>query len=252
MKSIFSCLIVGFLAIGSVSAYADNLTLSGDIGVETNDVYRGELLSNNGSAFGDVKLDNIFLDGLYARVSGNTTNLAPINGASTLPLDYGVGYAREVGNFGYDVSVNHTYNTVFYPLDYTEVRGEVSYKIFDNVKLYTQVGQLVTSALPKDTYGAVGAEYTDKTFTNLTVGVLTSAYRYGGAGTVGNFTSSGDFTTQYVDNHQTKYNNTQLYASYPVSFLPGVSLLGGYSFGGTDRFGDNIGNQGWLGAKYSF
>lgn len=229
------------LALGMTTAFAQDL--SGDVSVGSRYLYRGLQLNPDATVGVEGKADNLFVNGLYASGQINTLSTSPVN-QTTTRSDVGVGYHNSFGIDGFDADVSfhrvwnpsqyassayvNPYLNVFQN-NYNEVRGTVSYNL-GPAKIYGQVGQIVSTGFSRDTYVAAGVE-TDALLQNLTVGALVSGEHYRNAGV-------------------TRYNNTELYASYKV--WKGLSAEARYSFGG--RFVDDsrIDNRGYVGVRYSF
>lgn len=251
MKIFKGCMaLIAGLAMSSAVMAAD-LTLSGDVGVDSKNVYRGQELSDSVNYNGRLRVDNILLDGLFVEGSVSTINTSPLKNADAR-TEWNVGWHGQFDRLGVEVSVARVYTSkadyvnihdfhVYNSFNYNEFRGKLSYQATDAFKVYGFVGQGFTNPdFDRDfdiryylggqnTYFGVGAEAV--VANGLTVGALTSAQRY--------------------DNiSKTRYNNSELYASYNV--WKGLELEGRYSFGGKSVLDTDISNVGYVGVRYRF
>lgn len=221
------------LALASTTATASDL--SADLGLESKFIYRGVDLSPNAdySLNGSFRLADFQYSGVYLR--GQMNSLDGVKGKYR--GDAGVGFAKDLGTWNYDVSVNYMTDNAWYGRDVTEVRGVVGYDVNDSVNVYGLVAQQVGSGTD-DTYGAIGVDYFDAFgVKNLKVGALTSAQNYNG------------YNDKFKDGG-TQYNNSEITASYLVA--PRVAMYGKYSFGGENRFGQDLDNVGSVGVRVLF
>lgn len=233
------------LALGATSAFAQdqNLDLSGDVSVGSRFIYRGLELNNDATYGVEGKLDNVVVPGLYVSGQANTLSTTPVN-STTTRSDVGVGFHNSLGLDGLNVDVSlhrvwnpsayassayyNPYSNVFQN-NYNEARATVSYDL-GLAKVYGQVGQVVSTGFSRDTYTAAGVE-TNALLPQLTVGALVSGEHYRDAGV-------------------TRYNNSEVYASYNV--WKGLSAEARYSFGGKFVDNTNIDNYSYAGVRYSF
>lgn len=252
MKIIKTC-IIGIAAWASMTTavMAADLNLSGDVGVDTKNVYRGQELSDSINYNGRVRVDNILLDGFFVEGSVSTLNTSPIKNVDAR-TEWNAGWHGQYDRLGVEVSVARVYTSkadyasirdfhVYNSFNYNELRGKLTYQLNDMFKVYGFVGQgFANPDFDKgfdvryylggqNTYFGAGVE---AALTNeLTVGALTSA--------------------QHYDNiSKTRYNNSELYASYNV--WSGLELEGRYSFGGKSVFNTDISNVGYVGVRYRF
>lgn len=237
-------LVLGILLTACVlPAFAQNLSLSGDVDVGTRYLYRGLELNNDATYGAEGKVDNIFIPGFYVSGQVNTLSSTPVN-TTTTRSDVGVGLHNNLGISGldFDVSLHRVWNPSEYASsayynpypnvfqnDYNEARAVLSYQL-GKTKIYGQVGQVVSTGFSRDTYAAAGIE-TSAFLPKLTVGALVSGEHYRDAGV-------------------TKYNNSEVYASYNV--WKGLSAEARYSFGGKFVDNANIDNYSYAGVRYSF
>lgn len=204
-----------------------------DVGVESAYVYRGVNLSNTEdySLNTSFRVQDVILEGAYLRAGANTITIEDGLSAGTVRTDVGVGYARDFGRFNIDVSVNRVTNPVLYTYNFTEARVEAGFDVTNAVNVYAQVGQQIGNTTNEDTYVAVGAKVTSG---NLTAGAQVAGYRY------------NDVTV-----NDTKYNNTEVFASYLVADR--VSIYGKYSLGGDGRYaGQKLDSVGTVGVRVLF
>lgn len=221
MKSIL--LAIAFLLTPAI-ALADDLSLTGTAGVQSQYVERGVSVSADEPSLGlDLRLSNVFVDGLFVSGDFNTVETNPTNDLS-LRSDVGIGYANGLNGFDWQVSLNRVTNSALYLDDYTEAQANASYGW-----VFAQVNQGLTDGVNQDTYVAVGAK--DEVVNGLTVGVLLSGVRY-------------DVNDEF------RYNNTEAFASYKV--WKGLEVFGTYSIGGDDINGNDLDNEGWVGVRYNF
>ena len=232
------------LALGTTAVFAQSLDLTGDVSVGSRYLYRGVELNTDPTVGGFLKLDNILTPGLYVSGQVDSLSTTPLN-SSTARSDIAVGFHSGLGldGFNADVSLHRVYNPSIYASapyyqysnnvfqdDYTEARLRLSYNVADYATVYGEGGQILSSGFSKDTYVALGVE-TDKLLPDLTVGALVSGEHYRDAGT-------------------TRYNNSEIYASYKV--WRGLSAEARYSFGGKFVDDSNIDNNSYVGLKYNF
>lgn len=251
------------LALGATSAFAQDLSLSGDVSVGSRYIYRGLELNNDATYGAEGKLDNILVPGLYVSGQVNTLSTTPVN-STTTRSDVGAGFHNSLGLDGFDadfsvhrvydpsiyastfyrtphlVSVNPTTHSVTVNVgdvksntlqdDYTEARAKLSYNVGGVATVYGEVDQVVSTGFSRNTYAAAGVE-TKALLPQLTVGALVSGEHYRDAGV-------------------TRYNNSEVYASYNV--WKGLSAEARYSFGGKFVDNTNIDNYSYVGVRYSF
>lgn len=240
MKNVILGLLLGLFA---TSAIAQDLNLSGDVSVGSRYVYRGLELNDDPTVGISGKLDNILLPGLYVDGTMNTLSTSPVN-TSTTRSDVGVGFHNNLGtdNFTVDVSVHRVFNPSMYANtdylnpylntfqnNYNEARVNAGYN-FGVLKVYGEVGQIVSTGFSHDTYAAAGVE-TDAILTDLTVGGLVSGEHY-----------------RFADTN--RYNNAQVYARYKL--WRGLEAEATYSFGGKYVDNTDIDNKAYAGVRYNF
>lgn len=251
------------LAVGfSASAQAEDFGFHGDLGVASNNVYRGELLSQDITGFGSLRADNILFDGVFFEGSASTVNTQPLTNLSARTEING-GWHGTAGDLGMEFSVARVFNTTvgyesihnvnaYNLFDYNELRTKLSYQFTPEFKVYGELAQgfgnpdfkghpltldfndyrYLTAG--NNLYGAVGAEVL--VGDNLTIGGLVSGTHY-------------DSMQYYLDG-PTQFNNTAVYGS--LALVHGLDAFASYSFGGQNVVGQSIGNYGTIGVRYHF
>lgn len=178
----------------------------------------------------DVRFDDILIDGLF--VSGDFdsfTTLTPANEGIRFRSDLSAGFAGKLGQkSSWEVSVARTLNPLVTAEDYTEVRGRVKTGL-----LFAEVTQGLTTDVNKDTYIAVGLE---QTIGDLTAGVLASTVRYN----EDNLGLKDEF----------EFNNAEVFVKWNA--WRNLDAQVNYSYGGRDRFGNDLDNVFWGGVSYRF
>lgn len=248
MKSNICFMIVAALMFFTVNASA--VTFSGEVGVNSQNMYRGEVLSDNPSVYGNMRVDNILLDGLFVEGSASSIYASPINDSS-VRSELNIGWHGSWDKLSYELSVARTFNTrvdfndsndfyLYNSFDYNEARVKVDYQLTDTFNVYGMVAQgfenpsfnsadyrsVVSGA---NTYAAIGVE-TDLN-DMFTVGALVSGQHY-----------------DNVDD--TRYHNAEVYALANV--WNDFFVEGRFSFGGENVAGKDAGNEGYLGISYRF
>lgn len=226
MKSIKTITIAGLLAILTMSmpTFATSPSVSGDVGVVTRDVYRGIETGNDISVFGNIKVSDLFLDGLF--VTGSANSINDSDGRSHV----GLGYEFDVNDFNFQFSVNrYFWSDRYIPNDYTEYSGRVNYLLTEKVSLYGEVSYAPDFVGSSLTYSELGlnANVTE----SLLFGVYGSAIRYN-------------------DIDDTKYHNAGIRVSYTL--FDNFDLIGQYSFGGDLPFGATLKDTSSVGFRYRF
>ena len=223
------------LVLAATTATADDLTVpsvSGQISVDSRDDFRGQRYSTDADLGLGLKVSDIGLKGLYASGDfGKVDNDFPLNSRTVVESNLRVGYEFAVDQVNLDVSANHVYNAQEYLVlrdgrwatgNYSEVSVKASYSI-----LFAEVTQGVGPV--QNNYAQVGVNVpvTDK----LHVGAAVSAYHY-------------------KDSANTRYNNSEVFASYDV--LKNLQVYGKYSFGGKTDQNVALSNYGTVGVSYKF
>lgn len=223
---IFATIIALFGATGIANAADASATVS----VTSDNVYRGQVISDDVSVGLGLRFDDVIFPGVYVRGDFNSVELTPLSDTIRFRSDAGVGIAGTYGAFGLDASVNRVFNPIVYSADYTEARLRATAGIF-----FAELGQGITSGVNKDTYVATGVEIaaTDR----LSIGGLVSAYRY-------------DDGTRAITRDNSRFNNAEVYASYNVA--RNLDIFANYTYGLRDAFGTDIDNRVYGGIRYRF
>jgi uncharacterized protein (TIGR02001 family) len=133
MKKLTYALAVCGLVAASSSAFADDLSVTGSLGVVSNYLFRGITQTSAKPAVqGGI---NLGYNGIYAGVWGSNVNwLTDFQGygSGSLETDWLVGYAGSVGDVSYDVGATYFYypgtKNGAYTADTTEGHVQVGYK----------------------------------------------------------------------------------------------------------------------------
>lgn len=215
------------------------------VGASSDYLYRGvSLTDGKPTVFGEVKADNVLVDGLTLSTNGVLIDASPINRDNTVRTEAGVSYTfGEQYKLPVAVSVGafRVFNPVEYASDYNELRVDANWQVTDKFSVVGRAAQITTDAVPEDTYFAAGVKYNDFLTEGLAVSVLAA-------------TVKEDVTGDYV------FSNTELGLDYNLG--NGVSLFGTYSIAG-DTFEDvldeeitfrsrAISSAGLVGVKYNF
>ena len=220
------------LCMAALSVSAQSVKITGDVGLESNLIYRGTSLSDknpsvNGSATVSAGWKPM---SLYAKVDGASVNVA--DKRALVKAEAGV----QSSLFGADVSGGYRYVTwvggASSPkMNYDEAFVKASVPLFGTGKVFGEYAKgLGVSSGYTDQYAKVG--YQQSAFLpQLTLGTAVSAKRYEGV-------------------HVTKFNNAEVFADLALSKRLNAYALG--SFGGKDSTGTKIGNYGGVGVRYSF
>lgn len=209
------------LLAASTAAFAGDSTAT--VSVQSDNVYRGQVLSEDVSAGLGLRFDNVVVDGLFVTGDFSTLTLSPANDTITVRSDFGAGYKFGT-SLPVTVSVNRVLNPVLYSADYTEARASVGFG-----KAYAEIGHGLTADVNRDTYIALG--YQTKLGERLTLGGKVSAFHYDG-------------------NAENRFNNTELTATYNIWRNLDASVT--YSHGGSDLTGGEIDNRLFGGFGYRF
>lgn len=226
MKSIKNYIVAGLISLSliTVSVNATTPTVSGDIGVMNRDVYRGIETSNDVSVFGNIRINDLFIDGLF--VTGSANSINDNYGRSQV----GVGYEFDIADFNFQFSVNrYFWSDRYIPNDYTEYTGKLNYSLNEMVNLYGEVSHTPDFSGMSLTYSELGFNL------NVTEKLLVSAY--GSA-------------IRYNDIDDTKYHNSGLRFSYTL--FENFDLIGQYSFGGDLPYDINLKDTNSIGFRYRF
>lgn len=133
MKKLTYALALCGLVAASSSAFADDLSVTGSLGIVSNYLFRGiSQTSGKAAVQGGV---NLGYRGFYAGVWGSNVNwLTDFQGYSSgsLETDWLVGYAGNVGDFSYDVGTTYFYypgtKNGAYTADTKEAHAQIGYK----------------------------------------------------------------------------------------------------------------------------
>lgn len=214
------------LALVSGSAFAAD---TADISVQSKLMDHGNVVSDSASLGLGLRVNDILVDGSFVRANfDSVSDLTPANDSVTFRSDIGAGFAGTTAGNHWEVSANRVINPVIYSADYTELRARVS-----RGAVFAEVNQGMTSGVNADTYLAAGVQ---QAFGDLTVGGLVSTVRYN--------------NDHVLTRDEFNFNNAEVFARYNV--WRNLDLNVNYSYGGRDRYGDDVKNQVWGGLNYRF
>jgi hypothetical protein len=217
------------LALFAGTAIADPY-YDASVSLQSKLLNHGKVVSEDPSVGLALRFKDVVVPGVYFRTNFDSVSLTPLNGNVSFRSDLGVGYANDItkSNFLWDVSVNRVFNPVIYPDDYTVLRGSVSHGL-----LFVRAEQGLTANVNKNTYLALGVQ---KTFGVYKLGGLVSTTRYN--------------TPNVLTRDEFNFTNAELFATANV--YSNLDLNVNYSYGGRDRFGNDVKNQLWGGLTYRF
>jgi hypothetical protein len=187
-------------------------------------VYRGVSLGDDVSAGLDLRASNILISGLFVSSKMDTYRLSPLNDSTQVRTDLGVGLGFILGGvLDVEASIHRVHNPNFNAPSYNEPRVKVGYDVFYVEGAYNEANG--------NYYTALGVDYPLGFVPGLTVGGLVSGIDYGATDTY-------------------RFNNAQVYLNYNV--WNDLDLIGAYSYGGEDAFGNDRKNEAWVTAQYRF
>lgn len=239
-------LTTGLLALllsSNVSAADTKVTGTVTAQSEYND--KGKSVSDDASVGIALRASNVLVDGLFITGEANSLTVTPLNDAR-LRTELGLGYARTIGSFQTEASLNRVFNPVIYGDDYSEVRGRVGYSYF-----FVEASQGITKGVNRDTYVALGAEAQFNPRWTGSAKVSAASYKLGGRTRLTNCGSlAGCEWLPWSESQDTHFNNFEVSTSY--NFYGNFDGFLTYSEGGRDYDGSEIKNQFWGGVKYRF
>lgn len=239
MKNVLFGMIL--MALGTSAAHAADVKAS--VGASTDYFYHGVSLTNGEpTVFGSLKVDNVFVDNLSLSVDGAVLNSAPLNANKTVRADFGVAYKFAPADaWTVDVGAYRVVNPVIYSADYNELRAKATWKASDRLSVFGGVTNILSDAVPNDTYLSVGLNYDQFLVAPLSVGLQANSLY-------------SDAANQHT------FNNLELTANYKVT--PKVDVFALYSVGGSTTAsafdvpvsfrGNPIPSGGLVGVKYTF
>lgn len=234
----------------ATSALAADLNLTGDVGIDSRNVYRGQKLSDTPSLNGRLRVENLLIDGFFVEGAFSTVNTIPVKNTRARS-EWSIGWGGQWNDFSAQVSVARVYRSsldyrslrdfnIYNSFNYNELRVDLGYQLTDNTRVYTTIGQGFSNPDfdrgfdpryyfgGQHTYAAFGVE---TEYNALTMGTLVSGQRY--------------------DNmSETRFNNAEVYATYNI--WRDFEVEGRYSIGGKDVFNRDIPNIGYVGIRYNF
>jgi hypothetical protein len=221
---------VALALLAASSAFAGELSVTGDVGATTNEIYRGQSLSAKHPAVNSgVRAD--FKGGvvdLFGGVRGSTVNVGGQRGVAR--AEFGVGMDILSGRGEAGVRENMNFGGMSSDLNTREVfvRGSMPLANGSLTAEYNKQIQGATFGYGKSSYTALGYSM-PITGMPMTVGVSVGYAGY----------SSG-----------TKFNDITVGTSYALT--PRVDLLASESIGGKNADGSAIANMTSVGIRYKF
>lgn len=226
-KNLMAISLVLAASMSSIAVASDS-NANATVSVASDYIYRGvDVTGSQGTLGLGLSFDDVVFNGVFLNGNFNTIEATPFNGNTSVRSDLEVGYGNTAYGVDYSVSLARVVNPVSYTADYTEVRVRGSYG-----PVYAEVGHGLTANVNRDTYFGVGVEG-EVLYPNLTVGALASVVSYD------TFSGLSD----------TRFNNLEVYASYPV--VRDLTVNAGYSYGGESVVAD-FSNHAWVGVSYTF
>jgi hypothetical protein len=229
MKNVILSMVLAF--VFSAPAMAQFVTLKedvpdleGSVRVGSEFVYRGVSLGDEVTAGLDLRVSNVVLPGLFVSTKLDTYRLAPLSESTQVRADVGVGVGLVLAEvLDVEASVHRVHNPNFNAASYNEARLRVGYDVLYVEGAYNEANG--------NYYTAVGVDYPVDFVKGLTVGGLVSGIDY-------------DVTDSY------RFNNAQVYARY--NLWNDLDVIGAYSYGGEDAFGNDRKNESWVTVEYRF
>lgn len=230
MKNVILSMVValGFVAGPAMAQFVvlkeDVPDVEGAVRVGSEFVYRGVSLGDEVTGGLDLRVSNIVVPGLFVSTKLDTYRLAPLSESTQVRTDVGVGVGLVLAEvLDVEASVHRVHNPNFNAPSYNEGRLKVGYDVFFVEGAYNEANG--------NYYTAVGVDYPLGFVKGLTVGGLVSGVDY-------------DVTDSF------RFNNAQVYARYNV--WNDLDLIGAFSYGGEDAFGNDRKNEAWVTAEYRF
>ena len=227
---IYNAILGSMLAAAAMSASAQDFSAS--VGVESEYVSRGRDLSNDSVSYNAMaRVDNLFVNGLFAEFEANTVWGHPsLINYDPVRTEYEVGYKHTWNDVTLTGSLAHTRKSLFYSyLPINEARLRVDYNANSNLDVYGFVYRNLSNFnVPTDTYYGAGVNY--NVTSRLDVGAEVNAYNYStnDLAVVDNVLNAVQLTTAYKINDNLVFNAQYAYVNKD---LVNVDLPNQFSFG---------------------